>query len=557
MIWENEEYTKNSKKNQDLEKYLKNPVRKEKKGFKELKFKFEDIEQTLFNMAKKEEKIKKELPNGISRETAFILKNQLDAYHNGLSDMKPEEILSIENIKKLQNRTTESAVFDLIEKNIIKANLKNIKNTNQDNILSLSRLGLIQLNETNRNLVPKNEKKSVSKEYAATFKEKLLKDEEYLLASRKEKEEDIKNVSKSGTDVKEEMKKVSEKIFLNAKNYTYKPAYVSKKRETVNVSKNSTEKSKSDNVNEKKVASKVSGNKATTKSATGNVNKEQKTKENVQNSTAIVPNNPNNMASTPLKEEQLQSSPNVLNTSDMSYNSEVKTETTYQNVGNGNAMPDIVQVDKNITNEQEKVKGNTVLPSSPVDSEKLKEIELKRNWKNAQLVKINNSLEKNEKELQNMKKNAQLPSSKTKYTREIESLTKKSAELNAKKKEYEKELVNLKNEEAALLSSAHSLPSEQVKKIFDSESIKKNEKREGMIAHHIDNKKKEIERLKNEINKVDKRSNQFSKVKDTEDRNRYNSQIKTITEEIKKLEKENAELTIERTKEIQNLLGKG
>ena len=162
LLWDDPQYIKNKNGNQDLEKFLADPERKTKDKYKKLNINYEDIKQSLYNLNQKNPKYQKELPNGIDKETGFILKHQLDAYYNGYSDQKPSEIMSIENIKKMQNLTTKNEIAKLVEKQDIKGNLENLKQTNQDNIISLSRLGLIELNDEGKKLSPKNTKKTVT-----------------------------------------------------------------------------------------------------------------------------------------------------------------------------------------------------------------------------------------------------------------------------------------------------------------------------------------------------------------------------------------------------------
>ena len=169
LLWDDPQYIKNKNGNQDLEKFLADPEKKTKDTYKKLNINYEDIKQSLYNLNQKNPKYQKELPNGIDKETGFILKHQLDAYYNGYSDQKPSEIMSIENIKKMQNLTTKNEIAKLVERQDIKGNLENLKQTNQDNIISLSRLGLIELNDEGKKISPKKKKKNCYRKYGSCF----------------------------------------------------------------------------------------------------------------------------------------------------------------------------------------------------------------------------------------------------------------------------------------------------------------------------------------------------------------------------------------------------
>lgn len=217
LLWDDPQYIKNKNGNQDLEKFLADPERKTKDKYKKLNINYEDIKQSLYNLNQKNPKYQKELPNGIDKETGFILKHQLDAYYNGYSDQKPSEIMSIENIKKMQNLTTKNEIAKLVEKQDIKGNLKNLKQTNQDNIISLSRLGLIELNDEGKKLSPKNTKKTVTENMATAFKSELSKNEKTTenKVDEKKSEEKVEKTS----SVAERLKELNERIVNETKNF--------------------------------------------------------------------------------------------------------------------------------------------------------------------------------------------------------------------------------------------------------------------------------------------------------------------------------------------------
>lgn len=217
LLWDDPQYIKNKNGNQDLEKFLADPEKKTKDTYKKLNINYEDIKQTLYNLNQKNPKYQKELPNGIDKETGFILKHQLDAYYNGYSDQKPSEIMSIENIKKMQNLTTKNEIAKLVERQDIKGNLENLKQTNQDNIISLSRLGLIELNNEGKKLSPKNTKKTVTENMASAFKSELSKNEKTTenKVDEKKSEEKVEKTS----SVAERLKELNERIVNETKNF--------------------------------------------------------------------------------------------------------------------------------------------------------------------------------------------------------------------------------------------------------------------------------------------------------------------------------------------------
>ena len=222
LLWDDPKYMKNRNGNQDLERYLANPTLNSRDKFKKLNIKIEDIKQSLFNLNQKNFEYQKELPSGLDNETGFVLKHQLDAFYNGYSDTTPDKVMGIDNIKKLQNTTTKETIAKLIKEHDIKGNLNNVKTTNEDNIISLSRMGLLELNENGKRLSPKNTKKTVSDNVASAFKAKLENDPTYIASKKaKEKEEDKhseQNAEKKST-LADEIREMNAKIIADTNAY--------------------------------------------------------------------------------------------------------------------------------------------------------------------------------------------------------------------------------------------------------------------------------------------------------------------------------------------------
>ena len=217
-FFENEKYEQNIKNNkhQDVINYVGNPKRNEKGKYAELNFKKEDLEQALYSLKKDVPKIAEAFPNGFNNETLFVMKHQLDAYYNGLSDMTPQEVFSAKNILSLQNKPTVKALSEFAETKKFKAPLEtlkitdengqktsekrigdNIKDTDPDNLINLHKLKLVQLNEKGQQLKMKNEKNLISDASAAAFQseqKKVSKDIENAL-----KEFGIKTPTKEKT----------------------------------------------------------------------------------------------------------------------------------------------------------------------------------------------------------------------------------------------------------------------------------------------------------------------------------------------------------------------
>ena len=217
-FFENEKYEQNIKNNkhQDVINYVGNPGRNENGKYTELNFKKEDLEQALYSLKKDVPKIAEAFPNGFNNETLFVMKHQLDAYYNGLSDMTPQEVFSAKNILSLQNKPTVKALAEFAETKKFKAPLEtlkitdengqktsekrigeNVKDTDPDNLINLHKLGLVQLNEKGQQLKMKNEKNLISDTSATAFQseqKKVSKDIENAL-----KEFGIKTPAKEKT----------------------------------------------------------------------------------------------------------------------------------------------------------------------------------------------------------------------------------------------------------------------------------------------------------------------------------------------------------------------
>lgn len=278
LLWDDPKYMKNRNGNQDLERYLANPALNSRDKFKKLNIKIEDIKQSLFNLNQKNPEYQKELPSGLDNETGFVLKHQLDAFYNGYSDTAPDKVMGIDNIKSLQNATTKETIAKLIKEHDIKGNLNNVKATNEDNIISLSRMGLIELNENGKRLSPKNTKKTVSDNVASAFKSKLENDPTYI-ASQKAKEKADDKHSEEDAEKKstlaDEIREMNAKIIADTNAYYAAYGKPSTPVYTASTSVNKGGQKEATNM-PKKSAANVSANKeSNTKKTAG---KEQNTK---------------------------------------------------------------------------------------------------------------------------------------------------------------------------------------------------------------------------------------------------------------------------------------
>ena len=222
LLWDDPKYTKNKNGNQDLERFLANPALNVKDSFKKLNINYDDIKQSLYNLNKKNPEYQKELPSGLDNETGFVLKHQLDAFYNGYSDTTPDKVMGIENIKRLQNSTTKEAISKLVKEHDIKGDLNNLKTTNEDNIISLSRMGLLELNENGKRLSPKNTKKTVSDNVASAFKAKLENDPTYIASMKAKEKAGDKNTEETAgkkSTLADELKEMNAQIIADTNAY--------------------------------------------------------------------------------------------------------------------------------------------------------------------------------------------------------------------------------------------------------------------------------------------------------------------------------------------------
>ena len=293
LLWDDPKYMKNRNGNQDLERYLANPALNSRDKFKKLNIKIEDIKQSLFNLNQKNPEYQKELPSGLDNETGFVLKHQLDAFYNGYSDTAPDKVMGIDNIKRLQNATTKETITKLIKEHDIKGNLNNIKATNEDNIISLSRMGLLELNENGKRFSPKNTKKTVSDNVASAFKAKLENDPTYIASQKaKEKNEDrhSEQSAENKSTLADEIREMNAKIIADTNSYyathgrpstpvytASVPANKGQKEATNTPKKSATNASANKEANTKKTTSKEQNTKAS--SSTQGTNKEKNDKK--------------------------------------------------------------------------------------------------------------------------------------------------------------------------------------------------------------------------------------------------------------------------------------
>lgn len=222
LLWDDPKYMKNKNGNQDLERFLANPALNAKSSFKKLNINYDDIKQSLYNLNKKNPEYQKELPSGLDNETGFVLKHQLDAFYNGYSDTTPDKVMGIENIKRLQNPTTKEAISKLVKEHDIKGDLNNIKTTNEDNIISLSRMGLLELNENGKRLSPKNTKKTVSDNMASAFKAKLENDPTYIASMKAKEKAGDKNTEETAgkkSTLADEIREMNAQIIADTNSY--------------------------------------------------------------------------------------------------------------------------------------------------------------------------------------------------------------------------------------------------------------------------------------------------------------------------------------------------
>ena len=279
LLWDDPKYTKNKNGNQDLERFLANPALNAKDSFKKLNINYDDIKQSLYNLNKKNPEYQKELPSGLDNETGFVLKHQLDAFYNGYSDTTPDKVMGIENIKRLQNPTTKETIAKLIKEHNIKGDLNNVKTTNEDNIISLSRMGLLELNEKGKRLSPKNTKKTVSDNVASAFKAKLENDPTYIASMKAKEKAGDKNTEETAgkkSTLADEIREMNAQIIADTNSY-----YASHGRPSLNsysavTSKGNTVKNSSGN---KTVASANKKQKTKQSSSKDSVSKNKKSEK--------------------------------------------------------------------------------------------------------------------------------------------------------------------------------------------------------------------------------------------------------------------------------------
>ena len=207
LLWDEGKYSEN--KFQHLEDYLNTPTQSTENKYKKLDIGYDDIKQSVYNLGKKNPDYQHFFPDGITQETGFVLKHQFDAFYNGYTNQSPDSIISVNNIRKVQSSTVQNEVRNLLKERKLSGILTDTKNTTQDNILSFSKLGLIDLNEKGKNLSPKNEDKIITNNEAYSFKTKMeeepvmkaLEAEKELENKRKENlgKTQVETSSKSGT----------------------------------------------------------------------------------------------------------------------------------------------------------------------------------------------------------------------------------------------------------------------------------------------------------------------------------------------------------------------
>ena len=202
--------------------------------------------------------------------------------------------MGIDNIKRLQNATTKETIAKLIKEHDIKGNLNNVKATNEDNIISLSRMGLLELNENGKRLSPKNTKKTVSVNVASAFKAKLENDPTYIASQKaKEKADDKYSEEDAGkkSTLADEIREMNAKIIADTNAYyathgrPSTPVYTAsasvnkggQKEATNTPKKSATNASANKEPNTKKTTSKEQNTKAS--SSTQGTNKEKNGKK--------------------------------------------------------------------------------------------------------------------------------------------------------------------------------------------------------------------------------------------------------------------------------------
>ena len=288
LLWDDDKYLEN--KNQHLEDYLNTPTQSTENRYKELNIGYDDIKQSVYNLGKKNSDYQHFFPDGITLETGFVLKHQFDAFYNGYTNQSPDSIISVNNIRKIQSSTVQNEVRNLLKERKLSGILTDTKNTTQDNILSFSKLGLIDLNEKGKNLSPKNEDKIITNNEAYSFKTKMedepvmkaLAAEKELENKRKENSEktQVETSSKSGTsneDLREWNAKLIEELramgaFTDSN--SFKSATINTSSSKGGQENNKSETEEKENVSEKQSENTSENNSTTTLPKTNNKSKD-------------------------------------------------------------------------------------------------------------------------------------------------------------------------------------------------------------------------------------------------------------------------------------------
>ena len=288
LLWDDDKYLEN--KNQHLEDYLNTPTQSTENRYKELNIGYDDIKQSVYNLGKKNPDYQHFFPDGITLETGFVLKHQFDAFYNGYTNQSPDSIISVNNIRKIQSSTVQNEVRNLLKERKLSGILTDTKNTTQDNILSFSKLGLIDLNEKGKNLSPKNEDKIITNNEAYSFKTKMedepvmkaLAAEKELENKRKENSEktQVETSSKSGTsneDLREWNAKLIEELramgaFTDSN--SFKSATINTSSSKGGQENNKSETEEKENVSEKQSENTSENNSTTTLPKTNNKSKD-------------------------------------------------------------------------------------------------------------------------------------------------------------------------------------------------------------------------------------------------------------------------------------------
>lgn len=216
-LWNDPKYEKNKGANQDLEKFLNDPKKSARNSFHALNINQEDIEQAMYNLNKQDGSWSKAFPKGITRATGFVIKNQLDAYYNNYSETKPSEIFTVENIKKVSMPEISESVSELTRTKSLKGDLENIKDTSNESIFSLGRMGLIDLNDKGLNMSV-DSKRVVSSESAKAFRDKIeATNEKY--SKEKAAENDDKDKKMSPSDVQKLVNDSNDEIQAFSRKY--------------------------------------------------------------------------------------------------------------------------------------------------------------------------------------------------------------------------------------------------------------------------------------------------------------------------------------------------